>query len=191
MPTLSGAAGTAAGDSDTITVKIFSGSTPTGTPVQTLTATTNAGVWSVVAAPALAQGEYTVQSQQVDAVGNTGLSTANTFVVDTTAPAVTVAAPANGSASNSTRPTLSGAAGTAAGDSSTITVKIFSGPSSTGTPVQTLTTTASAAPGPSPRRPWPKERTPSRLSRPMPPATPGSASRPRSPSTPRGRPSPW
>ena len=142
-PTLSGTAGTAAGDAGTITVKIYSGSTATGTPVQTLTATATAGAWSV-AATALAQGTYTALAQQSDAAGNTGLSTANTFVVDTIAPNVTLVTPANGSSTNSATPTFNGTAGTAAGDAGTITVKVYSGSTATGTPVQTLTATATA-----------------------------------------------
>ncbi|HET8821756.1 MAG TPA: S8 family serine peptidase, partial [Thermoleophilaceae bacterium] len=61
--------------------------------------------------------------------------------VDTTPPDVTLTSPANGSATNDTTPALSGGAGTAAGDSSTVTVKIWSGSAASGTPLHTLTTT--------------------------------------------------
>ena len=152
-PTLSGAAGTAAGDSSTITVKIYSGPSATGTPVQVLTTTASAGAWSVAAA-ALGQGTYTAQAQQGDAAGNTGFSTASTFVVDTTAPVVTLTTPANGSSTNSATPTFNGAAGTASGDASTITVKVYSGTSATGTPVQCSRPRPTRASGPS-RRPLP------------------------------------
>jgi uncharacterized membrane protein len=143
-PTFSGAAGTATGDLTTITIKIYSGSTATGTPVQTLTTTATAGSYSVSASPALANGTFTAAASQSDAAGNTGHSTANTFTIDTVAPAVTLTSPANGSTSSNTSPTFIGAASTAAGALPTITIKIYSGSIATGTPVQTLTTTATA-----------------------------------------------
>jgi large repetitive protein len=143
-PTFSGTAGTAAGDSSTITVKIFLGTDTTGTLVQTLTTTAAAGTWSVDASPALAQGTYTARAEQADSTGNIGFSSANTFTVDTTAPVVTLTSPANGSLINDATPTLSGAAGTLDGDSSTITVKIYQGSNTSGTLLQTLTTTATA-----------------------------------------------
>ena len=61
------------------------------------------------------------------------------------APAVTLTVPANGSATNDTTPTLSGAAGNTTGDSTTVTVKIYSGSTATGTAVQTRTATRTAA----------------------------------------------
>lgn len=88
-PALSGAAGNAAGDAGTVTVRIFSGTGTAGTLLQTLTPTRTGASWSTTAA-ALAQGTYTVQAMQDDAVGNLGTSAANTFTVDTVAPTVTV-----------------------------------------------------------------------------------------------------
>ena len=78
-PTLSGAADNSTGDNPTITIKIYSGSTATGTAVQTLTATRSGTTWTKTAT-ALAQGTYTaVQATQTDTSGNTGTSSANTF----------------------------------------------------------------------------------------------------------------
>ena len=88
-PALSGAAGNAAGDSATVTVRIYAGATATGSPVQTLTPTRSGATWSAIAAT-LAQGTYTAQATQTDAAGNTGTSSANTFTVDLTEPTVTV-----------------------------------------------------------------------------------------------------
>jgi hypothetical protein len=144
-PTLGGLAGTAAGDSSTVTVKVFSGRSVTATPLETLTATRQLdGSWSVPASPALAQGTYTAQAQQADAAGNVGYSSASTFTVDTTAPLVTLTSPTNGSSTSNTSPTIQGGAGTATGDSSAITVRVYSGPNASGTPVRTLSTTASS-----------------------------------------------
>jgi hypothetical protein len=72
----------------------------------------------------------------------TVVSTAH-IVADTTAPIVTLTSPAAGSFLTNATPTLSGAAGTALGDQSTITVDICPGASAgCGSPL-TLTTTAS------------------------------------------------
>ena len=80
-PTYSGAAGTAVGDLDTITVKIYAGSTATGSPLQTITTSKTGGTWTVDGTTPLAPGTYTAQAQQSDQAGNTGFSTANTFTV--------------------------------------------------------------------------------------------------------------
>jgi hypothetical protein len=84
-PTLSGTAGNKTGDSTTVTVKIYSGSSTTGTLVQTKTATRSGTTWSTTAST-LSAGTYTAQASQADTSGNTGTSSANTFVVDTTKP---------------------------------------------------------------------------------------------------------
>ena len=87
-PTLTGTADNATGDSTSVTIKIYSGSTATGTAVQTLTATRSGTSWSKTAWT-LAQGTYTVQATQTDTSGNTGTSNANTFKIDTTGPTAT------------------------------------------------------------------------------------------------------
>jgi Bacterial Ig-like domain len=95
-PSLSGAAGTATGDSSTVTVKIYAGTAATGTPVQTLTRTASAGAWSGTAASLTNGSTYTAQASQSDSAGNTGVSSPHTFTVDTTAPTATAIAAANG-----------------------------------------------------------------------------------------------
>jgi hypothetical protein len=85
-PTLSGAAGNTTGDNQPITVKIYSGASATGTPVQTLTPNRTGATWTTTATT-LAVGTYTAQATQTDTSGNTGTSAANTFTVDTTKPA--------------------------------------------------------------------------------------------------------
>jgi PKD repeat protein len=87
-PSFSGTAGTATGDGSTITVKIYSGSTTSGSLVQTLTTTQSAGSWSVAPSAALAEGTYTARAQQTNTnTSLTGFSAAHTFLIDTTAPA--------------------------------------------------------------------------------------------------------
>ena len=86
-PTFLGTAGTATGDSATVTVEVYSGPDTSGTLVQTLTATRAAGGSYSTDSAALALGTYTARSQQSDAAGNLGLSSANTFsVVDAPPP---------------------------------------------------------------------------------------------------------
>jgi hypothetical protein len=81
-PKFRGTGGTANGDASTATVKLYSGPTPTGTPLQTLTATIGTGgAYEVIASAPLNPGTYTAQAKQSDSVGNTGSSSANTFTV--------------------------------------------------------------------------------------------------------------
>ncbi len=143
-PEFSGAAGTGSGDLPTITVKIYMGSSASGTPVQTLTTTASAGAWSVAASSALADGTYTAQASQADEAGGVGTSSPSTFAVNTVPPTVTLTSPVNGSATNHDQPTFSGAAGTAPGDSSSVTVDVYEGSAAFGSPVQTLAATVSA-----------------------------------------------
>ena len=88
-PTLSGVAGLAANDTATVTVRIYTGSVVTATPIQTLTATRDAGTGAYgVDAATLAYGTYTARATQLNSVGNVGNSAPSTFIVrDLTPPA--------------------------------------------------------------------------------------------------------
>jgi len=66
---------------------------------------------------------------------------------DTTAPLVTLAAPADGSSTTDATPTFSGTGGTATGDSSTVTVKLYEGSGTGGALLQTRTTTRASTNG--------------------------------------------
>jgi large repetitive protein len=88
-PSFGGAAGVALGDLGTVKLEVFSGSSATGTPVQTVSVTPTGGAWS--AAPSsLADGTYTVRAEQSDAAGNTGYTVSDTFTVDATPPTTTI-----------------------------------------------------------------------------------------------------
>ncbi|MDQ1466311.1 MAG: hypothetical protein QOH10_726, partial [Actinomycetota bacterium] len=101
-----------------------------GTASATLSAACVSGSWT--AGPTtLADGPYTVYASQTDAAGNTGTSATNNFTVDTVAPVVTLAQPANGSFHNTSLTTFSGTCTTGDG---TVTVTIG------GTANTTLTT---------------------------------------------------
>jgi peptidoglycan/xylan/chitin deacetylase (PgdA/CDA1 family) len=81
LPTLAGRAGNAVGDSPTVTVNIYSGTTPTGTPVQSVPVTRSGTNWSLPLTTALANGTYNAQAVQSDNAGNTGVSTPRVFRV--------------------------------------------------------------------------------------------------------------
>jgi hypothetical protein len=89
-------------------------------------------------------GTYTVKAYAIDNVGNfAGVSAAN-VTIDNVAPTPTLTAPTGGSVTSNTRPTFSGVAGTASGDLTAITVKVYNGTGTGGTVAQTLSATASA-----------------------------------------------
>ena len=62
---------------------------------------------------------------------------------DTTAPAVTLTAPADGSSSTNAAPSFGGAAGTTPGDATTVTVKVWQGSDTSAAPLQTHVATVS------------------------------------------------
>lgn len=127
QPTVSGLAGQASGDDLSVTLKLYAGSTVSGSPIQTHEVTPNGANWTTGAVAALADGMYTVQAEQSDAAGNTGTSVAVTFTVDASLPAVTLTSPATGSSTSTEFEAFSGAAGTAARDLPQITVRLFAG----------------------------------------------------------------
>ena len=115
-PTVSGGAGTQPGDSTTVAVELFAGTTPQGSPARTLTATRSGDGWATVAGPELPDGTYTARAVQADVAGNVGRSAAHTFTVQapagdsTAAPtadptAVPAPAPASPSTTTSGGPT--------------------------------------------------------------------------------------
>ena len=91
MVTVGGAAGTASGDSPTISVQLFAGTAIAQSPLETLIVQAPQGAWSAALAQ-LTPGTYTVQATQRDAAGNTGVSAPATFVV--VAPPAPPASPA-------------------------------------------------------------------------------------------------
>ena len=143
-PTFSGAAGNAAGDLSTVTLRIYTGNSTGGQLVQTRTTSASAGSWSVNASPELSDGIYTARAEQADGAGNVGQSAAATFTVtsaDITPPNVTLATPADGSSGTDSTPQYTGAAGTQPGDLPTITLNVYAGLTPSGEPLQTFTTT--------------------------------------------------
>ncbi|MGH2865332.1 MAG: Ig-like domain-containing protein, partial [Solirubrobacteraceae bacterium] len=126
-PTLSGAAGDAPGDDPTITVRIYDGDLPEGTEAESGSVTRSGATWSYTPSGPLAEGTYTVQATQEDEAGNVGRSSAVTFVVDTTPPALTLSTPALGEQLKVSQATFSGLAGHASGDEKKVTLTVYEG----------------------------------------------------------------
>ncbi len=78
-----------------------------GTVIGTATADAT-GFWSIDVTTALTSGDHTASATTTDGAGTA--SDSSRFTVDTTAPAVAIAIPADGSATNDTTPTISGTA---------------------------------------------------------------------------------
>ena len=143
-PTFTGGAGTAAGDDSTVTVAVYEGASVSGSPVRTMDGTVGGSTWTAgPVAPGLPDGVYTAQVSQDDEAGNVGTSAAVTFTVDTTPPVVSFSAVP--SPSKVTTPTFTGAAGVAAGDASTVAVKVYEGASVAGSPVRSLSGSVSGS----------------------------------------------
>lgn len=157
-PTIAGTA--TAADSSTVTIKIYSGASATGTLVQTLSATQSSGTWSDTPSPGLpGNAEYTAVASQNNSASATGTSTPVTFVIDTVNPAVTITSPyVNQDSSsgiyygNNASPTISGTGGTLAASPSNgqsadlppVTVNIYPGATAGGTAVETLGATTTS-----------------------------------------------
>jgi acid phosphatase type 7 len=92
-PTYAGFGGVGSGAAASVTVKVYSGSSASGTPVQTVTAAVQpAGTYSVKASSALPSGTYAAQAEQSGNGGALGRSAARTFTVDAGMPTTLLAA---------------------------------------------------------------------------------------------------
>jgi hypothetical protein len=81
FPTLTGTAGNAPGDDQTITVRIFNGADTSGALVTTLSAPRNGASWSVTPTSPIPAGTYTAQASQRGANGGIGVSPPVTFTI--------------------------------------------------------------------------------------------------------------
>jgi hypothetical protein len=82
-----------------------------------------------------------------DAECATATAALHITAAETTGPHVTLDSPANGSLISGAQPVFAGSASTAFGASPTVTVRIYKGPTATGTPVQTITAHRNAGGG--------------------------------------------
>jgi hypothetical protein len=99
-PAISGTGGRASGDASTVSVKLFSGTSIAGSPLQTISTTVSSstGAWITPPSPALPDGTYTVYAQQIGTAG-TAYTSATSFTVDTTPPATTITSGPQGTTS--------------------------------------------------------------------------------------------
>lgn len=143
-PQVGGVAGTAQGDQSNVAIAVYSGPTPSGSPLQTLSALITPAQPSFdVELAALDSGTYTVVASQRDDAGNVA-TVSRTFVVDAAAPAVSITSPADGSTGVSQTPAFTGKLGTEPKDLSIVTGTLYAGTDTNGTPVATLFGTGSA-----------------------------------------------
>ena len=121
-------------DTPTVTVKVYKGTKAEGTVLETLEATPKSGSWATAAVKkALADGIYTAIATEPSSLGNpAGTSNAETFVVDTSPPQVTLNAVPT--PSNMTTPSFSGTAS----ESDPVTVRIYKGSKAEGTVVASI-----------------------------------------------------
>lgn len=137
-PGFTGTAGAALGDAASVTVRLYSGTSTSGSLARTLTAPVSGGTWTVTPSPAIPDGTYTAQAVQTDAAANVGGSPPVTFTIDTITPTVTLTSPRVGSSTSATQPTLSGSAGGQANDSTTVDVAVYAGTDTSGALLETL-----------------------------------------------------
>ncbi len=141
-PTFSGLAGHATGDHPLVTLKLYKGSSASGSPIQTLTATPQAGSWTTGSTgPALANGVYTALAEQSDEAGNRTQRT-TTFTIATNSPKVTLETPGfevhEAHLLASATPSFSGSGGTQPEDGKSVIVKVYAGTSASGAALRTV-----------------------------------------------------
>jgi hypothetical protein len=142
--TYAGNASSGFGISDQVTVRVYSGPSASGSPVETLSTTASGGTYSVSSGSVLANGQYTVQAEQDDVVGDRGFSVPITFAIANPPP--TVSLDSLGSAPlGLVTPTLTGTGSTRSLDSGQVSVQVYSGTSTSSPPVRTLTASLGAA----------------------------------------------
>jgi hypothetical protein len=107
--------------------------------------------WTACVSPqdysGLGDGSHTFQVRAIDQAGNVGAAASQTWTVNTSLPALSLSSPGDGSFSNNPMLSISGTGGIAAGDASTVTVKLYSGASIAGSPLESIVTSVSSSTG--------------------------------------------
>jgi hypothetical protein len=124
----SGSTNASSGDPSTLTVEIYSGSSASGSPEQTLEGHRSGSSWST-SELRLTNGVYTVRAEELDAAGNPGKSEPVTFSVNSSAPSVTLNKLPE--FTNNTQPSFSGSADISEARPE-VTLKIWRGTSASG-----------------------------------------------------------
>jgi hypothetical protein len=107
-------------------------------------ASVSAGAWKY-ASQQLADGSYTVRTEQFDEAGNVSKTSTASFRVDTIGPTLSSTAPKGGTLLNSSKVTFSGTTSNSPGDLPTVTIQIFDGSSIEEEPVEELSVNREAA----------------------------------------------
>ena len=117
-----------------VTVHVYPGKEAKGTEAGTYEVTVlAAGKWEVMASPQLPDGTYTAVATEPSGLTNEpGTSESRTFEIDTHAPEVALAGVPT--PTNETNPSFSGTAS----ETKNVTVKVYKGPTATGSPVATV-----------------------------------------------------
>ncbi len=139
-PSFSGSADATAEAKPVVTLKIWRGTSASGSLAQSTSGPASVGAWSLSLAEPLADGTYTAQAEQPPVAKNpAGVSETTTFTVDTQAPQPTLSSPGESTGLE----TVSGSAGTATGDRRQVTAELFSGASAEGAAIEMITVLAS------------------------------------------------
>jgi hypothetical protein len=127
-PTFNWTAGVAEGDLASVKLKVLNAK---GETVREGLSTS--GTWTVSSTEPLPDGSYTARVEQSDQAGNTGTD-AKAFTIDTVKPTVSITSPGDGAYLKTTKPNFTGGAGSASGDGLSVTLNIYQGSGTTGTP---------------------------------------------------------
>ncbi len=138
QPTFSGSAATGSGASDQVTVRVYHGSAATGAPLESLSTIAVGGGYSVGPRPALADGLYTARAEQDDGSNPpvAAFSPSTTFDVHNSPPTITLSS-ASPESLHTAAPILTGRAD-AAGDAGNVTIAVYAGAGTSGSPVRVL-----------------------------------------------------
>ncbi len=136
-PSFSGLADVSPEAKPEVTVKVWRGTSASGSLAESASGAAVGGTWSLGPVGALSDGTYTAQAEQPAALAknSAGVSETTTFTVDTEAPQPTLSAPGESTGLE----TVSGSAGTGAGDRRQVTAELFSGATAEGDPIETIT----------------------------------------------------
>jgi hypothetical protein len=134
-PSFAGSAEFSADAKPEVTLKIWRGTSASGSMVESASGAATGTVWSLGPVGALPDGTYTAQAEQPAIANPAGVSETTTFTVDTLAPQPTLSAPPESTGLE----TVSGSAGTANGDRRQVTAELFAGDTTEGGPIETIT----------------------------------------------------
>jgi len=136
-----------------VTVKLYAGTLPEGQPAQEirLPGSDTCTNWQATPEAPLREGSYTAVAEEertwlegFKEIETTIVSAPVTFVVDTTAPAPAITAPAAGSTYLPGSIPVRGTGGTETSDQANVLVYVFAGTEASGTPVESVETALSA-----------------------------------------------